>query len=158
MWSVPGARGEGMQKFTKSLSVEEARAGRRWFIVDATDLVLGRLSTRIASALRGKYNPAFTPHVDCGDFVVVVNAEKIKLTGKKMTDKIYYRHSGYPGGVYQRTAEELLALRPEELVRKAVVGMLPRNRLGRQLAGKLKIYAGGEHPHAAQKPAALPGA
>ncbi len=145
-----------MQKVTRSLTVEEGRAARKWYVVDATDLVLGRLATRVASTLRGKNNPAFTPHVDCGDFVVVVNAEKIRLTGNKLDQKIYYRHSGYPGGIRSRTAGELLAKRPEDVLRKAVVGMLPKNRLGRQLAHKLKIYAGGEHPHTSQKPEPLP--
>ncbi len=144
-----------MQRVTKSLTVEESRAARKWYVVDASEQVLGRLATRVASVLRGKHNPAFTPHVDCGDFVVVINAGKIVLTGNKAADKRYYRHSGYPGGIRSRTAGELLADRPEELVRKAVVGMLPRNRLGRQLAGKLKIYSGAEHPHSAQCPESL---
>jgi len=144
-----------MQKVTRSLSKEEAAAARGWYVVDATDRPLGRLASRVASVLRGKENPAFTPHVDCGDFVVVINAEKILLTGRKLERKIYYRHTGYVGGVRQETAGELLERAPEEILRKAVVGMLPGNRLGRQLATKLKIYAGPEHPHAAQKPKAL---
>jgi len=145
-----------MQKVTKSLSVETARAARQWYVVDASEQVLGRLATRVATVLRGKHNPAFTPHVDCGDFVVVINAEKVRLTGAKSTDKIYYSHSGYPGGIRERTAGEILATQPEELIRKAVTGMLPRNRLGRQLAKKLKIYTGNEHPHIAQTPRQLP--
>ena len=145
-----------MQKITKSLSVEDARAARRWYIVDAQDLVLGRLATSVANALRGKNNPAFTPHVDCGDFVVVINAEKIKLTGTKLDNKHYYRHSGFPGGIRSRTAGEMLEKQPEQVLTKAVVGMLPKNRLGRQLAKKLKIYVGAEHPHAAQQPQPLP--
>lgn len=144
-----------MQKVTRSLSKEAAREARTWYIVDATDESLGRLSTRIARALRGKNNPAFTPHVDCGDFVVVINAEKVKLTGRKLEQKTYYRHSGWVGGIREESASDLLARAPEELIRRAVHGMLPSNRLGRQLATKLKIYAGGEHPHAAQKPAQL---
>jgi large subunit ribosomal protein L13 len=144
-----------MQKITKSLSVNAGRDGRRWFVVDAAGVSLGRLATRIASALRGKNNPAFTPHVDCGDFVVVVNAEKVRLTGAKATGKVYHRHTGYPGGVRSRTAGEMLANRPDELIRTAVIGMLPTNRLSRQLIGKLKVYAGPEHPHAAQRPKPL---
>jgi large subunit ribosomal protein L13 len=144
-----------MQKVTRSLTKEEAAAARGWYVVDATDRPLGRLATRVASVLRGKENPAFTPHVDCGDFVVIINAEKVLLTGRKRERKIYYRHTGYVGGVRQETAGELLERAPEEVIRKAVVGMLPGNRLGRQLATKLKIYAGAEHPHAAQKPQPL---
>ncbi|RMD81659.1 MAG: 50S ribosomal protein L13 [Candidatus Dadabacteria bacterium] len=144
-----------MQKVTKSLSVEEARSARKWYVVDAAGKPLGRLASRVAAILRGKHNPAFTPHVDCGDFVVVINADKVVLTGKKVQDKIYYRHTGYPGGIRQETAGQLLARRPEELVRRAVVGMLPRNRLGRKLARKLKVYAGPEHPHVAQRPEPL---
>ncbi len=144
-----------MQKVTKSLSTEEAKAARSWFVVDASDQVLGRLAVRVATVLRGKHNPAFTPHVDCGDFVVVVNAEKIRLTGDKLKQKIYYRHSGYVGGISEESAGELLERRPEELLRRAVKGMLPHNRLGRQLAEKLKIYAGPDHPHEAQQPREL---
>jgi large subunit ribosomal protein L13 len=144
-----------IQKVTKSLSVEESRQARKWYLVDAEGQTLGRLASRVAAALRGKNNPAFTPHVDCGDFVVVVNAERVRLTGNKLAGKIYYRHSGFPGGVNEETAAALLARRPEEVIRRAVVGMLPHNRLGRQLATKLKIYAGPEHPHMAQQPAAL---
>jgi len=144
-----------IQKVTKSLTVEEAREQRKWYLVDAEGQTLGRLAARIASALRGKNNPAFTPHVDCGDFVVVVNAERVRLTGNKLADKMYYRHSGFPGGINEETAAALLARRPEEVIRRAVVGMLPHNRLGRQLATKLKIYAGPEHPHTAQQPVAL---
>jgi len=144
-----------IQKVTKSLSVEDARLQRKWFLVDAEGQTLGRLAARIAAALRGKNNPAFTPHVDCGDFVVVINAERVRLTGNKLAGKMYYRHSGFPGGVNEETAGALLARRPEEVIRRAVVGMLPHNRLGRQLATKLKIYAGAEHPHTAQQPGAL---
>jgi large subunit ribosomal protein L13 len=128
---------------------------RKWFLVDAEGQTLGRLAARIAAALRGKNNPAFTPHVDCGDFVVVINAERVHLTGNKLEGKMYYRHSGFPGGVNEETAGALLARRPEEVIRRAVVGMLPHNRLGRQLATKLKIYTGTEHPHTAQQPSAL---
>jgi large subunit ribosomal protein L13 len=125
---------------------------RDWLIVDATGLTLGRLSTRIADALRGKRKPTYTPHVDTGDFVIVVNAEKISVTGNKLADKKYYRHSGYPGGLKVRTLEEQLERRPEEVIRHAVKGMLPRNRLARKQLTKLKVYAGPDHPHVAQKP------
>ena len=140
---------------TRSLSAEEARAGRRWYVTDAEGQVLGRLATRIASVLRGKTNPAFTPHVDTGDFVIVVNAAAVRLTGRKLTDKEYIRHSGYPGGLRRARAEEVLRKQPSRVIREAVEGMLPKNRLGRQLATKLKVYAGPEHPHKAQKPAPL---
>ena len=125
---------------------------RDWLIVDATGQTLGRLSTQIADALRGKRKPTYTPHVDTGDFVIVVNAEKISVTGNKLADKKYYRHSGYPGGLKVRTLEEQLERRPEEVIRHAVKGMLPRNRLARKQLTKLKVYAGPDHPHVAQKP------
>ncbi|TFH20832.1 MAG: 50S ribosomal protein L13 [Myxococcales bacterium] len=144
-----------MERVTKSLSNEEARDARTWLIVDADGKTLGRLATVVASRLRGKHNPAFTPHVDCGDFVVVINAEKIHLTGNKLADKKYYRHTGYPGGIRETNAARLLRTRPEDIIVKAVTGMLPRNKLGRKLLAKLKVYAGSEHPHAAQKPAPL---
>ena len=125
---------------------------RNWLVIDATGKTLGRLATQIADALRGKRKPDYTPHVDVGDFVIVVNAEKISVTGNKLEEKRYYRHSGYPGGLRSRTLEEMLARRPEEVIRRAVKGMLPRNRLGRAQLRKLKVYAGPDHPHAAQKP------
>jgi large subunit ribosomal protein L13 len=125
---------------------------RDWLLVDASGQTLGRLATQIAEALRGKRKPQYTPHIDTGDFVVVVNAEKITVTGNKLADKKYYRHSGYPGGLKVRTLGEQLERRPEEVIRKAVKGMLPRNRLGRKQLTKLKVYAGPDHPHAAQKP------
>jgi large subunit ribosomal protein L13 len=132
---------------------------REWVVVDAEGQTLGRLATQIANTLRGKNKPEFTPHIDTGDFVVVINAEKIKVTGKKLTDKIYYRHTGYPGGLRQRTLEEQLERRPEEVIRTAVRGMLPRTKLGRAQLRKLKVYAGSEHPHGAQNPKVLePGA
>ena len=134
---------------------KEEGLDRKWYVIDADGKVLGRLASRVAKILRGKEKPQFTPHVDTGDFVVVVNAEKVKLTGKKMAEKIYYRHSGYIGGLKARTAQELLAQKPEEMIRLAVKGMLPKNRLGRQLLGKLKVYRGAEHPHGAQKPLPL---
>jgi large subunit ribosomal protein L13 len=128
---------------------------RQWVVVDAEGQTLGRLATRIADALRGKRKPTFTPHLDVGDFVVVVNAEKISVTGAKRTEKLYHRHSGYPGGLRTRTLTEMLEKRPEEVIRLAVKGMLPKNRLGRKQLTKLKVYAGPEHPHAAQKPQKL---
>jgi large subunit ribosomal protein L13 len=125
---------------------------RNWLVVDATGKTLGRLATQIADALRGKRKPDYTPHIDVGDFVVVVNAEKISVTGNKREQKRYYRHSGYPGGLRSRTLAEMMERRPEEVVRRAVKGMLPRTRLGRAQLRKLKVYAGPDHPHAAQKP------
>jgi len=125
---------------------------REWLVVDATGLTLGRLATRIADALRGKNKPEYTPHVDTGDFVIVINAEKISVTGQKRSEKMYYRHSGYPGGLKSRTLNDMLERRPEEVIRLAVKGMMPRNRLGRKQLTKLKVYAGPDHPHAAQQP------
>ena len=125
---------------------------RNWLVVDASGKTLGRLATQIADALRGKRKPDYTPHCDVGDFVIVVNAEQIAVTGNKREEKRYYRHSGYPGGLRSRTLEEMLDRRPEEVIRMAVKGMLPRNRLGRAQLRKLKVYAGPDHPHAAQKP------
>jgi large subunit ribosomal protein L13 len=128
---------------------------RDWLLVDASGQTLGRLATQIAEALRGKRKPQYTLHIDTGDFVVVINAEKITVTGNKLADKKYYLHSGYPGGLKVRTLGEQLERRPEEVIRKAVKGMLPRNRLGRKQLTKLKVYAGPDHPHAAQQPQAL---
>ena len=140
---------------TRSLSTETARAGRQWYIADARDQVLGRLATRIAATLRGKHRATFAPHVDAGDFVIVVNAAAVRLTGAKETDKRYHRHTNYPGGVKTLTAGEMRTKHPTRLVRNAVEGMLPKNRLGRQLATKLKVYAGPDHPHQAQRPVPL---
>jgi large subunit ribosomal protein L13 len=128
---------------------------RDWYVVDAEGKTLGRLATQIADVLRGKRKPEYTPHCDTGDFVVVVNAEKIRVTGNKLEDKLYVRHSGYPGGLRARSLGQMLVRRPEEVIRKAVKGMLPRNRLGRQQLRKLKIYSGPDHPHEAQKPTEL---
>jgi large subunit ribosomal protein L13 len=128
---------------------------RRWYVVDAEGQTLGRLATRIADTLRGKGKPEYTPHVDTGDFVVVVNAGKIAVTGKKLDQKLYHRHSGYPGGLHSRTLRVQLERRPTEVIRKAVKGMLPRTRLARAQIVKLKVYAGPEHPHAAQQPIPL---
>ncbi len=124
----------------------------KWWVVDAEGMVLGRLATAVASRLRGKQNPLFTPHVDTGDWVIVINADKIRLTGRKWEQKCYYRHSGYIGGLKTITAKKLMEKKPEDLVRFSVKGMLPKNRLGRQLFKKLKVYAGSEHPHEAQQP------
>ena len=128
---------------------------RQWLVVDASNQVLGRLASEIARLLRGKHKATFTPSLDTGDFVVVVNAERVALTGQKLDEKKYYRHSGYPGGLRVRTAREMLNKHPERLIRAAVWGMLPKNRLGRRLLRKLKIYSGPEHPHAAQQPEPL---
>ena len=144
-----------MKGQTQLTTREQALAERRWLLVDAKDQVVGRVATTVANLLRGKGKTTFTPHVDCGDFVVVVNAADLRFTGKKLTDKIYYRHSGYPGGVRQQRAGKVLGERPERVLRTAVVGMLPKNRLGRQLATKLKIYRGADHPHAAQQPTSV---
>ena len=142
-----------MKKYTHS--AKKSDFNEKWWLVDADGEILGRLATQIATRLRGKHNPMFTPHVDSGDSVVVVNAEKIVLTGRKWDQKKYYRHSGYIGGLTEITAKKLLEKRPEDLIRFAVKGMLPKNRLGRTLLKKLKIYAGGDHPHEAQKPESL---
>jgi large subunit ribosomal protein L13 len=125
---------------------------RRWHVIDATDVVLGRLATQAAILLRGKHKPYFAPHLDTGDFVVIVNAGQVAMTGNKRQQSLYRRHSGYPGGLKTRTYDEMLRTRPQVIVEKAVKGMLPHNRLGRQLAGKLKVYAGPDHPHQAQRP------
>ena len=137
-----------MKTFVATPSTRE----RNWLLVDANGQTLGRLATQIADALRGKTKPEYTPHCDTGDFVVVVNAEKIAVTGNKRADKKYYRHTGYPGGIKERSLNDMLERRPEEVIRKAVKGMLPRNRLARKQLTKLKVYAGPDHPHAAQQP------
>ena len=139
----------------KTYSAKPGEITREWYLVDAEGKTLGRLATQIADTLRGKRNPQYTPHVDTGDFVIVVNAEKIQVTGNKLDQKRYYRHSGYPGGLRSRTLREQLDRRPTEVLRVAVKGMLPKNRLARQQITKLKIYAGPEHPHEAQNPKPL---
>ncbi|GHU67212.1 50S ribosomal protein L13 [Clostridia bacterium] len=128
---------------------------RKWYIIDAKNLVLGRFSSQVASILRGKNKPIFTPHCDTGDHVIIINADQIVLTGKKLDQKIYYQHSGYPGGMKETVYRKLMATKPEFAVRHAIVGMLPKGPLGRQMARKLKVYAGAEHPHEAQKPELL---
>jgi large subunit ribosomal protein L13 len=144
-----------MAPSTKTYAANAADRERNWVLVDVNGLTLGRVATQIADMLRGKRKPEYTPHVDTGDFVVVVNAEKVHVTGNKRADKRYYRHSGYPGGLRSRTFEEMQARRPEEIIRLAVKGMMPRNRLARKQLTKLKIYAGPEHPHEAQQPQPL---
>ena len=138
---------------TASLRPQDVQ--RDWYVLDADSVVLGRLATRVASLLRGKHKPDFTPHVDGGDFVIVVNARRVVLTGRKLEQKKYYRHSGYPGGIREVNAEVMRERHPERMVEKAVRGMLPKNPLGRRMLRKLKVYADGEHPHAAQKPQTL---
>ncbi len=125
---------------------------RKWYVMDATDVPLGRLASKAAHILRGKHKATYTPHIDCGDYIVIINAEKVKLTGNKLENKKYYSHSSYPGGLRERTAKEMLEKYPEEMVEKAIKGMLPHNRLGRQMYKKLFVYTGSEHPHMAQKP------
>ncbi|MDR1055854.1 MAG: 50S ribosomal protein L13 [Prevotellaceae bacterium] len=136
----------------KTVSANVSTVQKNWYVIDATDMVVGRLASRIALMLRGKNKPDFTPHVDCGDNVIIINAEKIKLTGKKLTDKVYVRHTGYPGGQRFATPKELLKRKPFAVVEEAVRGMLPKNRLGAKLFRNLYVYAGSEHPHEAQKP------
>ena len=139
----------------KTISAKTIPENRRWYLVDATDQTLGRLASQVASRLRGKHQPIFTPHADTGDFIIVINAEKVRLTGRKWQKKIYHRHSGYMGGIKSITARKLREKSPEDLVRYAVWGMLPKNRLGRRLYKKLKVYAGPDHPHEAQQPMLL---
>ena len=128
---------------------------RDWYVIDATDLPLGRVATKAANLLRGKHKVTFTPHIDCGDYVIIVNADKVKLTGNKLEDKMYYNHSGFPGGLRERNAKTMLESYPEEMVERAIKGMLPHNRLGRAMGKKLFVYAGSDHKHAAQKPETL---
>lgn len=139
----------------RTYSAKPQEIQREWLVVDAQGQTLGRLATRVAAILRGKHKPFYTPHIDCGDFVVVVNAEKVRVTGKKLDQKIYYRHSGYPGGLKEVNLRRQLTLHPERVIEAAVRGMLPKNRLGRKLFKKLKVYAGPTHPHQAQKPKVL---
>lgn len=139
----------------KTYQQKPSEVQRQWFVVDAQGKVLGRLASRIAAILRGKHKPTFTPHVDGGDFVVVVNAEKVRLTGRKLQEKVYYWHTGYPGGIKSATAAQMLERKPEWVIQKAVQRMLPKNPLGRRMLRKLKVYRGPEHPHAAQQPKPL---
>ena len=139
----------------KTISATAEGVTKEWYVIDATNEVLGRLASQIAKILRGKNKPCFTPHADCGDYVIVINADKVKLTGKKMTDKVYVRHTGYPGGQRFATPADYLAKKPTFVIEKAVKGMLPKTRLGEHILKNLKVYAGAEHPHAAQNPKAI---
>ena len=139
----------------KTFMASPATIDRKWYVVDATDMTLGRLASEVATVLRGKNKPIYTPHMDCGDFVIIINAEKIKVTGKKMDQKVYHHHSDYVGGMKEVTLREKLAKKPEEVVELAVKGMLPKGPLGRQMYTKLHVYVGAEHPHMAQKPEVL---
>ena len=139
----------------KTQFAKKSDIDRKWYVVDAKDIVLGKLAVKVAVHLRGKNKPVFTPNSDTGDFIIVINAEKIKLTGNKVNDKVYYHHSGYIGGIKAKTAKELLENKPETIIEKAVWGMLPKNRLGRAMIKKLKVYRGAEHPHQAQSPVIL---
>ncbi len=144
-----------MKKETSTRPRRAALAARRWYLVDAEGQRVGRLASAIVQVLRGKNNPAFSPHIDNGDFVIVINTDQVRFSGNKWQQKVYYRHTGYPGGIRQISAEEMLAKHPEAIVKKAIIGMLPKNAHGRALATKLKIYAGPDHPHAAQQPMPL---
>ncbi|MXZ55610.1 MAG: 50S ribosomal protein L13 [Gammaproteobacteria bacterium] len=139
----------------KTVSTRTQDVVHDWYVVDASQYTLGRLAAALAHRLRGKHKPQYTPHVDAGDYIVVVNAEQVRVTGRKETDKVYYRHTGYPGGIKSRTLQEMREKRPEQIIQRAVKGMLPRNPLGRQVARKLKVYRGSEHPHTAQQPRVL---
>jgi large subunit ribosomal protein L13 len=136
----------------KTISANKATVQKEWVVVDATDLVLGRMGSKVAKLLRGKYKPNFTPHVDCGDNVIVINAEKVILTGNKWTDRVYYRHTGYPGGQRESTPAQLMAKSPEKLIKKVIKGMLPKNKLGADLLSNLYVFAGAEHNKQAQQP------
>jgi len=139
----------------KTISANKATVTKDWVVVDATDQVLGRMASKVAKLLRGKYKPNFTPHVDCGDNVIIINADKVKITGNKATDRVYYRYTGYPGGQRETTPGKLLEKSPDRLIRKVVKGMLPKNRLGNAIIGNLYVYAGTEHKHQAQQPKQL---
>lgn len=139
----------------KTFSAKKEEVERKWYVVDAQGKVLGRLASEVAKVLRGKHKPIFTPHVDTGDHVIIINAGKVKLTGRKLDEKLYYRYSGYPGGLKSITSKKLLQSKPERVIELAVKGMLPKNKLGRSTIKKLKVYAGPDHPHAAQRPEPL---
>ena len=139
----------------KTVSAKKETVRRDWYVVDATDKVLGRIATEIANRLRGKHKPEFTPHIDTGDYIVVVNEDKVRVTGNKVADKMYFRHTGYPGGIKETSFGKLMETHPERAIEIAVKGMMPRNKLSKAMLGKLKIYAGGEHPHTAQQPKPL---
>ena len=139
----------------KTVSAKPAEVEQEWYVIDAENQVVGRLASQVAAILRGKHKPYFTPHVDCGDYVIIVNADKVRFSGKKETDKLYYRYSGYPGGLKTRTAKEMRQRRPDYIMRHAVKGMLPKGPLGRRMLKKLKVYAAPTHPHEAQQPKVL---
>lgn len=139
----------------KTFSAKAEQVRQSWFVIDAKGMVLGRLATEVARRLRGKHKPEYTPHVDTGDYIIVINASEVRVTGRKATDKVYYRHSGYPGGLKEEVFDKLQARHPERIIEFAVKGMLPKNSLGRSLLCKLKIYAGSQHPHEAQQPEIL---
>ena len=139
----------------KTYTATPSTIKREWFVIDASDKVLGRLATTVADRLRGKHKPEYTPHMDTGDYIVIINAEKVRVTGRKFTDKKYYRHTGYPGGLKETTFDKMQDKAPEEIIKKAIKGMMPKGPLGREMFRKLKIYAGPEHQHNAQQPTAL---
>lgn len=149
------SRSERKGKIMKSFIAKPHEVERKWYVVDAEGKTLGRVASQVATVLRGKNKPTFTPHVDCGDYVIVINAEKVEVTGKKRKEKVYKHHTGYPGGLRETTFDKLIAKKPEEVIRHAVKGMMPKGKLGRQMYKKLKVYAGPEHDHAAQKPEKL---
>jgi len=139
----------------KTLFAKKGEIEKKWYVVDAEGMVVGRLASRVAAILRGKHKPTYTPHVDTGDYVVIVNADKVRFTGKKLEQKVYYHHTGYPGGLRKFTAKEIMRKHPERIIISAIKGMMPKNRLGRQQIKKLKVYCGPDHPHTAQKPEPL---
>lgn len=155
MWEVEAEENREREIIMNTFMQKKETVERKWYVIDAEGVALGRLATKVSTVLEGKHKPTYTPHVDCGDYVIVVNAEKVKLTGKKLTDKKYYNHSGYPGGLRERTAKTMIAQYPEEMVERAVRGMLPKGRLGREMGKKLFVYAGPDHKHAAQKPSEM---
>ena len=149
------SRWERKGKIMKSFIAKPHEVERKWYVVDAEGKTLGRVASQVATVLRGKNKPTFTPHVDCGDYVIVINAEKVEVTGKKRKEKVYKHHTGYPGGLRETTFDKLIAKKPEEIIRHTVKGMMPKGKLGRQMYKKLKVYAGPEHDHSAQKPEKL---
>ena len=155
MWEVEAEENREREIIMNTFMQKKETVERKWYVIDAEGVALGRLATKVATVLKGKHKPTYTPHIDCGDYVIVVNAEKVKLTGKKLTDKKYYNHSGYPGGLRERTAKTMIAQYPEEMIERAVNGMLPKGRLGRAMSKKLFVYAGPDHKHAAQQPLEL---
>ena len=155
MWEVNKNFNSERKKNMKTFMEKKETVNRNWYVIDATDLPLGRVATKAASILRGKHKVTFTPHIDCGDYVIIVNADKVKLTGNKLDQKVYYNHSGYTGGLRERNAKTMKEQYPVEMVERAVKGMIPHNRLGRTTAKKLFVYAGADHKHQAQKPVSI---